>query len=233
MEQLVQALKLTQTTDEEFDHLWAAKGVEFGVQGLTLPPGLAFEDWELLGSTLLAMFKGVQWWIGDWLRFGEHHYGEKYAQAIDGYSADALRNLVWVAERFGDLSSRDDRLTWSHHRVVAPLPTPEDRKEWLDKAVEHNWTTRELAEHVQGVKHPVPALPEPNGLLLTRPQAIEFYHTALNGIDYERAQFLAKFKVGKTAKDLWDDPGFMLGMGYGVRLALAHAFGLTPKEVKE
>jgi len=55
----------------------------------------------------------------------------------------------------------------------------------------------------------------------------------LNGIDYERSQFLARFKVGKTAQDLWDDPGFMLGMGYGVRLALAHAFGLTPKEVKE
>jgi hypothetical protein len=43
------------------------------------------------------MEKGVKWWLGDWLNFGERKYGETYSQAIDttGHSYQALANAKW------------------------------------------------------------------------------------------------------------------------------------------
>jgi hypothetical protein len=45
--------------------------------GLLLRPGMDFAEWESLGHTLGRMEKAVQWWIGDWLNYGEREYGEK------------------------------------------------------------------------------------------------------------------------------------------------------------
>lgn len=41
----------------------------------------------------------VQWWVGDWLNFGERKYGEKYAQGMDatGYAYQTVAT-VWGNE---------------------------------------------------------------------------------------------------------------------------------------
>lgn len=106
------------------------------------PESLAFDDWQEVGRTLRAINQSVQWWIGDWLRFGERKYGEKYTQAIDatGYDYQTLANMAYVAARV-EISRRRENVSWSHHAEVASLP-PEKQNEVLN-AAESNQLNRE------------------------------------------------------------------------------------------
>ena len=42
---------------------------------------LSLSQWVSDGQRLGAIGRGVNWWIGDWLRFGNHKFGERYARA--------------------------------------------------------------------------------------------------------------------------------------------------------
>jgi hypothetical protein len=70
--------------------------------------------------------RACQWWIGDWLNYGERAYGEKYAQgmAATGYELQTLTNMAWVAARV-EISRRREILSWSHHAEVAALESDE------------------------------------------------------------------------------------------------------------
>lgn len=105
---------------------------------------MSFEQWVLHGRRLGAIGRGVGWWIGDWLRFGNARYGEKYVQAsrITGYDIQTLMNMVYVASSV-DPSRRRARLPWSHHAEVAPLP-PEEQDYWLDRVEEDRLSVRDL-----------------------------------------------------------------------------------------
>src|SRR4051812_36750101 len=65
------------------------------------PGAMSFEQWVLHGRRLGAIGRGIGWWLGDWLRFGNARYGEKYVQAsrITGYDVQTLMNMVYVASR--------------------------------------------------------------------------------------------------------------------------------------
>jgi len=91
-------------------------------------------EWLATGRRLGAIGRCSQWWIGDWIRYGTARWGEKYAEAarITGYDVASLRNMAWVASQF-DLSLRSDKLTWSHHVLLAPLES-EQKRHWLDRA---------------------------------------------------------------------------------------------------
>jgi hypothetical protein len=95
---------------------------------------LAHTDWLTTGRQLGAVGRCSQWWIGDWVRYGTSRWGEKYAEAarVTGYDVASLRNMAWVASRF-DLSLRSDKLSWSHHVLLAPLDS-DARRYWLEKA---------------------------------------------------------------------------------------------------
>ena len=64
--------------------------------GYHLPDGLTFDQWAAEGSVLLSMARSCMWWVGDWIRYGERRYGEKYAQAIEatGMTYGTLRNAL-------------------------------------------------------------------------------------------------------------------------------------------
>jgi hypothetical protein len=96
---------------------------------------LGHPEWLEAGRRLGAIGRCSQWWIGDWLRYGTARWGEKYAEAarVTGYDASSLRNMAWVASRF-DQSLRSDKLTWSHHVLLAPLE-PQEQRRWLERAV--------------------------------------------------------------------------------------------------
>jgi hypothetical protein len=91
-------------------------------------------EWLATGRRLGAIGRCSQWWIGDWIRYGASRWGERYAEAarVTGYDVASLRNMAWVASRF-DLSLRSDKLTWSHHVLLAPLEV-EEQQFWLDPA---------------------------------------------------------------------------------------------------
>jgi hypothetical protein len=105
---------------------------------------LSFERWVLLGRRLGKIGRGIGWWIGDWLRFGNHLYGEKYAQAsrITGYDVQTLMNMVYVASSI-ESSRRREELSFSHHAEVAALPSDE-QDQWLRRAEETRLSVHDL-----------------------------------------------------------------------------------------
>lgn len=102
-------------------------------------------EWAAAGRRLGAIGRCSQWWIGDWVRYGSTRWGERYVEAsrITGYDVASLRNMAWVASRFGDLSLRSDKLTWSHHVLLAPLE-PEDAQGWIERAAHERWSVSDL-----------------------------------------------------------------------------------------
>lgn len=111
---------------------------------LDLPPELSWEAWERAGKILGQLRIVSQWAIGDWLNYGEHTYGEKYAQAADitGLNPDSLSVYQWVSSRIPK-EVRHEGLSHAHHLVVAKLE-PEDIQAWLDRAEKKSWSVAEL-----------------------------------------------------------------------------------------
>jgi N6-adenosine-specific RNA methylase IME4 len=101
---------------------------------LALPATLSFEEWERTGLLLGRISRACQWWIGDWLNYGERRYGEKYAQALDATGLDysTLTGMAWVAKSV-ETCRRRQTLPWSHHAEVAALD-PAEQDEWLARA---------------------------------------------------------------------------------------------------
>lgn len=105
---------------------------------------LGQNEWLSTGRRLGAIGRCSQWWIGDWVRYGASRWGERYAEAarVTGYDVASLRNMAWVASRF-DLSLRSDKLTWSHHVLLAPLEV-EQQSYWLDRAEQERLSVADL-----------------------------------------------------------------------------------------
>lgn len=126
---------------------------------LNLPPGLDYHDWRRVGQKLLACNDSVQFWIGDWINYGEANYGDKYAEALAmfgteergqyGYEEHTLHNFASVAKRV-ESSRRREKLSWSHHEIVAALP-PDKQSELLKEAEDKKMTKREFSLRCRGV----------------------------------------------------------------------------------
>jgi hypothetical protein len=101
-------------------------------------------DWLEAGKRIGEISRCSQWWVGDWLRYGTRRWGDGYTEAakITGYDPATLRNLAWVASRVS-LSLRSDKLTWSHHALVAPLE-PEEQRYWLELAGRERMSVADL-----------------------------------------------------------------------------------------
>jgi len=105
---------------------------------------LDLADWVSAGRNLGAMSRCSQWWLGDWIRYGNTKFGERYARAasITGYDAQTLMNMVYVASRF-DISRRRENLSWSHHEALASLDE-QAQEYWLDHAGESRLSVSDL-----------------------------------------------------------------------------------------
>ena len=123
---------------------------EITATSLRLPAGMAYADWQGVGRALQQIERSVQWWIGDWLNYGERTYGEKYSQAVEetGIDKGQLANYAWVASNV-DRSLRNEALSWSHHRMVADLE-PDQQREWLQKAQNENLPANALRAMIKG-----------------------------------------------------------------------------------
>jgi len=108
------------------------------------PADLDPEEWAAAGRRFGAISRCSQWWVGDWIRYGTQKWGEKYVQAarITGYDIASLRNIAWVASQF-DVSLRSDKLSWSHHALLAPLETDE-KVYWLERATAERFSVVDL-----------------------------------------------------------------------------------------
>lgn len=134
-------------------------GVELRPNGLILPRTLSYEAWLAVGDELKKYEAGIQWWIGDWINYGEARWGEKYAQALEetGFDYQTLQNQAYVARAFeisprGEKPARRENLSWSHHRAVAALK-PAEADELLSRAEAEQLTTREIEREATIIRH--------------------------------------------------------------------------------
>ena len=111
-----------------------------------------YGEWEQVGSFLQKVSGRIQWWIGDWLLYGECRWGETYREAMEltGLEENTLMACQWTASKFEYLRRRNN-LPFSSHREVAPLP-PAQADEILDIAERDRLSTREVRKLVRELK---------------------------------------------------------------------------------
>jgi hypothetical protein len=129
-----------------------------------LPVGeLTLTAWADFGKRLGTLGRGVGWWIGDWLLYGNERYGEKYSRAsrITGYDAQTLMNMVYVASRFAP-DRRREQLSWSHHAELAAFELG-DQERWLELAIRERISVRSLRLEVRTVRRGTDDRTDPQG----------------------------------------------------------------------
>jgi hypothetical protein len=114
---------------------------------------LTVADWARQGRWLGALGRGSGWWLGDWVRYGNARYGDRYAPAarVTGYDVQSLMNMAYVAGRF-EVARRRDALSFSHHAEVASLPL-EEQDLWLDRAEVGTLSVRSLRSELRQARH--------------------------------------------------------------------------------
>lgn len=125
----------------------------FTTVGLIIEKGMPIDDWVELGKRLVKAKDSLGIWRGDWIEYGKHEYGKKYAAALEmtGLKPGTLRNDVWVANAI-PLSLRSDKLTTRHYKEVAPLKRKNKIQMWLERAVQGDgrkvWSASKLRKEI-------------------------------------------------------------------------------------
>lgn len=150
---------MTSALQETPQSLLEIPDCKFTPTQLILPPNLTYDQWDRIGRQLQLAGLAIQWWIGDWLLYGEHKWREKYAQAIQvtGRSEQTLMNYAFVAKAISP-SRRREQVDFSTHAEVASLEE-DDQERILAKAAKENSTKRQVrreAEKVRREKRPKP-----------------------------------------------------------------------------
>jgi hypothetical protein len=101
----------------------------------------------------------IQWWVGDLLLAGEDLYNEELSQIIDALQIEhsTAEQWKWVCKNVPpeNRHAPSSGLTFSHHREVADLPAPSQKK-WLEMAAKGDdgapWPVRKLGTEVRRAK---------------------------------------------------------------------------------
>jgi hypothetical protein len=110
--------------------------------------GLA--EWSAVGRRFGEIGRCSQWWLGDWIHYGNARFGERYTRAVKltGYDSQSLMNMVYVASRF-EISRRRESLSWSHHAALAALDV-ETQEYWLERALADKLSVADLRVELRG-----------------------------------------------------------------------------------
>lgn len=125
--------------------------IAFHDVNFTLDRSLSRDEWVELGEHLGTAAKGSRWWVGDWVNYGEHEWGETYAEAerLTGLSVKTLEHYARVSRAFEIPRRRG--LSWSHHAEVAAMPADlADRL--LDAAETNQWNRDEMRLEARKVR---------------------------------------------------------------------------------
>jgi hypothetical protein len=116
---------------------------------------LTVDEWQSFGPRIGLVSKSTNWWLGDWVRFGQRRYDQRYRQAAEltGYDEQTLMNLAYVAGRF-EISRRREALSWSHHAEVAKLEA-EAQDSWLDRAARECLSVRKLRTEIRAAERSI------------------------------------------------------------------------------
>jgi hypothetical protein len=131
---------------------WLGVRAKMTPVSLTLPDNLSYEQWAEIGPRVAQVKRFTTWALSDWLNHGEQKWGEMYAQAVDATGFEP--NYLCIVKSVGaaiDPSRRRESLSFSHHRLVAPLE-PDEQTKLLDLAERNQWSRDQLAVAVQQFK---------------------------------------------------------------------------------
>jgi len=162
-----------------------ASATEYQEAHYSLSEETDYETWEKKGVFLQAVHKNINWWIGDWILFGERKFPDKYSQAvfITGKSEPTLRNCAWVSSVFPPEERTYEDLTYTHYLEVAGVKDKEERHSLLRQASEQSLSALALrrfrAEEVR--LPPVTPIPEEGSSNVPQPlqQAIEEFSSKM------------------------------------------------------
>jgi hypothetical protein len=141
------------------------------LMGLQVRGQVTEKDWENFGENLFSVTGSLPWLYGDFMVHGNEAWGAyKRLAAKYGVNWRRLQEYAYVCRNV-DLSLRNDKLSFSHHRAVAPLfdeTNPEGSRavqaEALNYAVDNGLNVtefREAVEHIiNGTEPATPALPD-------------------------------------------------------------------------
>jgi len=120
--------------------------------GWTPSANLGLAEWSAVGRRFGEIGRCSQWWLGDWIKYGNAKFGERYSRAmkLTGYDVQSLMNMVYVASRF-EISRRRENLSWSHHATLAPLDVAE-QEYWLTRAIAEKLSVADLRVELRGVR---------------------------------------------------------------------------------
>jgi hypothetical protein len=168
---------MQQIIEAEPNALVTLPKVQMTKTSLLIPENTDFDEWKTIGGQLKNIEGAIQFWVGDWINFGEHKFGDKYllAMAKTGYTYDYLTRQKYVSAHFvtdaGDLKPLSDNvspvafrhegLSFSHHVEVVSLP-PDVANRLLDKAESERLSRQELRSEVKEWREEH-ATPNPNG----------------------------------------------------------------------
>lgn len=149
------------TINEDQDITYS--GFKLHKSGLEAIGSPTFEEWQEVGLFIRKANGAVHFWIGDWLNYGESHYGETYTQAIDetGYDYQTLANDKWISNKI-PLSVRTESLGLQHAQTIASLPS-EEMKYWAEEIRKGPIPVRELKQKIKERKKsllPTPIIPK-------------------------------------------------------------------------
>ncbi len=135
--------------------LVAISGVNLTKTGLVLASDLSIDDWVAVGKKLVLASGAIQWWLGDWMTYGEKRYEPgMYSEALNAFDYDrhTLYDYASVARKVRS-SLRNEDLSWNHHRAVTALD--EDQQEaMLTKAETEELSVQGLREEVKRTYQP-------------------------------------------------------------------------------
>lgn len=106
--------------------------VAFKNRQLVIHQKLSYDEWKSLGQLLKDIEDNIQFWLGDWLNYGEDHFSHEHAQVLEikDYEERTLDKFKRVAKRIPPHRRRWN-LSFSYHEEVSHLQ-PIDQDKWLD-----------------------------------------------------------------------------------------------------
>jgi DNA modification methylase len=129
---------------------------KFEKNSLLIDESVSIDEWKELGQNLRQIEGCVQFWIGDWARFGDKKgFTGKYTdpkvydelEEITGLDRSTIQTYKSVSDNVESLLRNKD-LSFNHHKEVAKLP-PEKQEVFLQKASEEKLSVRDLRNEIK------------------------------------------------------------------------------------
>lgn len=188
-------------------------GCEFTPTSLKLPPDLTYDQWDRIGRQLQLADIAIQWWLGDWLVYGEFRWREKYAQAVQvtGKAEQTLMNYRFVANAI-PVSRRREQVDFSTHAEVASLDE-EDQEKILAKAANEGTSRRAVRREAEAIRRAKRPKPADDAVILSKEARsfLDDYMVELalwpekfpSGLSQSEREAVEKMVYGQGADALW------------------------------